>query len=90
MPRCWNKLNYSLVRKMKAIVRTSLFAPDPIVVHYHTYGIDDKDILIFRDEDGNIVRLVRQWTDAEFLEEEILCFDDQCDALEKKRGYCDC
>lgn len=76
---------------MKAILRSEFIGGQSTTFNYHSFGIDDNDILIFRNECGEIIRLIRGWHDIELCEDDpIKIPDDWVDSLERKRGYCDC
>jgi hypothetical protein len=74
---------------MKARVRQFMGTEFTEIV-CESWGVTEDGVLVFRDEAGEVVRLVRSWSDVEFVDDPPPSnWDDAMDLMEKKRGYCD-
>jgi hypothetical protein len=76
---------------MKAII-TSIIRRCPVIVKHATWGVDPEGWLLFRNEAGDVCYVIKDWDSIEIVEEgpATLAPDDALDALDMKRGFCDC
>lgn len=76
---------------MKAIVRRDSQS-EPIVVKHAIWGAEPSGWLVFRNEAGEVCYVIKDWDTIEIVEEDLTTMapDDAIDAINMKRGFCDC